>query len=94
MSKTNHRRGHTKKRFSLGMQTGGFVTFNGGRTTMDGRRINASASIASENSKSVRRDRAGAKKFIASRTRFYDRMACDKIVREGIEIHEEDRELI
>lgn len=85
MSKTNHRRGHVKKRYDLGQQTGGFVTFNGGRTTMNGKRINASSTIASENSKQVRRDRAGAKKFIASRTRFHDRMACDKIVREGLE---------
>ena len=87
MSKTNHRRGHVKKRYSLGQQTGrwGFVTFNGGRTTMDGKRINASSTVASENSKQVRRDRAGAKKFIASRTRFHDRMACDKIVREGLQ---------
>jgi len=85
MSKTNHRRGHDKKRYDLGRQTGGFITFSGSRTTMDGKCINASSTVASENSKQIRRDRAGAKKFISSRTRFHDRMACDKIVREGLQ---------
>jgi hypothetical protein len=83
MSKTNHRRGDKDDRFNVGQRTHCFDTFHGVSVTMDGRAINASSSIATENSKGVRRDKAGAKKFIASRTRFHNRMACDKIVREG-----------
>lgn len=85
MAKTNHGRNyHGKKHSRYGIGSGGFTTFHGKRETMDGKCINASSTAASGQKKAIRRDRAGAKKFLASRGRFYDRMACDRIVKEGL----------
>lgn len=81
MSNTNHRRNFHEAKFdSSGQRSGGFETFSGMRVTMDGRAINARATVAAEQKEAIRRDRAGAKKFISSRVRFYDRMACHAIV--------------
>lgn len=78
--KTNHRRGFIAKRFHNGQQSGGYVTFAGNRPTLDGKMINASSTLSSENSRSVARDRRGAKKFCNSRGRFHDRMGLQKII--------------
>lgn len=48
MSKTNHRRGFQDKKLAHGQRTGGYITFQGHRTTMDGQPINAFATVASE----------------------------------------------
>lgn len=81
MSKTNHRRGFVDTRFNDGQRTSGFVTFSGGRIALDGTDVAASSGVASGNSRSIARDKAGAKKFIASRGRFHDRMGLQKIVK-------------
>jgi hypothetical protein len=83
MSKTNHQRGFKANRFHNGQQSGGFITFNGrGETVVSGRAVGACSTLASENSRSVARDRAGAKKYVRSRTRFHEDAALKKLVRE------------
>jgi hypothetical protein len=82
--KTNHRRGFVARGDSYKCIAHGFVTFHGhGETTLSGRRVNASATLASENSRGVRRDRAGAKKFIHSRTRFHEDAALRLLIKNG-----------
>lgn len=83
MSKTNHRKGNVKKRYVLGQSDGRYRVFSNGRTSMDGTHVGAGSTASSEASRSIQRQRAGAKKFVQSRTRFRDRMSCDRIVREG-----------
>jgi hypothetical protein len=79
--KTNHRRGYVAPNFYNGQKKGGFVTWSGhGETTLSGKRVNACATHGSENSLQVRRDKAGAKKFVRSRTRFHEKAALKKIV--------------
>lgn len=78
--KTNHRRGYKAPNFKNGMRSSGYVTFQGHRDTIDGHRINAFSTVAMGNSESVRRDRAGAKKFIHSRARTRDKDYCSKLV--------------
>ena len=81
--KTNHRRGFVATRFHNGQKAHGFVTWSGkGETPLSGRGVNAHATVASENSRSVGRDKAGAKKFVRSRTRFHEDAALRKIVRD------------
>lgn len=80
MPKTNHQRGFADKRLTVGQRSCGFVTFSRvDRSAIDGVGIAASATVASENSRSIARDKAGAKKFINSRRRRSDRDAIRKI---------------
>jgi len=83
VSKTNHRRGNKSPRFCLGQKTcGRYVTWAGyGETVISGLRVNASAIVSSEAAKGVRRDKAGAKKFVRSRTRFHENAALQKLVK-------------
>lgn len=83
MSKTNHRRGFVANRFWMGQRTSAFGIFSNSRKTMTGERVCSGSTVAKESSRGIQRDRAGAKKFVHSRARFRDRMACQKIVREG-----------
>lgn len=82
--KTNHRRGFVAPRFQNGQKAHGFVTWSGkGETPLSGRGVNAHATLAPENSRDVARQKAGAKKFVRSRTRFHEDAALQKLVREG-----------
>jgi hypothetical protein len=84
--KTNHQRGFVEKYRKYGIGKGEFTTFSGhGETVLSGRRINATATVASENSTGVRRDKAGAKKFVHSRTRFHEDAALKRLVRDGFD---------
>lgn len=74
MSGHNHRRGGGRKDqpFNEGQRTSGYVIFSGhGETPLSGARINAYAvnGDATCGSRGVRRDKAGAKSFIHTRTR-------------------------
>lgn len=81
--KTNHRRGYVAPNFSNGQKSGGYVTWSGGgETPLSGRGINAHATVAGGSSKLVRRDKAGAKKFVRSRSRFHEDAALRKLVKE------------
>lgn len=81
--KTNHRRGYVAPNFQHGQKSGGFVTWHGsGETPVSGRAVGACATVASENSRSVARDKRGAKKFVRSRTRFHEDAALRKLVKE------------
>lgn len=81
MSKTNHRRGDQDNKFNLGRRTGGVSTFYGrGKTPLSDVNVAAGATVFSENAKGIRRDRAGAKKFVQSRTRFHEDAALKKLV--------------
>lgn len=73
MSHTNHRRQHTKTRYNLGQQKGGTQTFGGYSADISGARHSACSTVFGESSKLIRRDRAGAKKFVHSRRRRADR---------------------
>ena len=83
--KTNHRRGDKDKGFNLGQRTSGYYIFGNSRKTMDGDVVGAGSTMSAESSRGIQRARAGAKKFVHSRARFRDRMACAKIVREGLD---------
>jgi hypothetical protein len=67
--KTNHQRGFVARRFTYR----GYYTFWGKAEPLDGSIINAWATVASGRHQYVRRDRAGAKKFLHSRRRRHDR---------------------
>ena len=85
MSRVNHQRGTKDNRFWLGTRHGPrYYLFSNSRTTMDGKMIVASSTATKESSRGIQQDRAGAKKFVHSRARFHDRLACQKIVREGL----------
>lgn len=85
MSKVNHNRGFRANRFWLGQRRGPrYIVFGNGRATMEGEMVQAGSTASSESSRGVQRSRAGAKKFVHSRVRLRDHMACKKIVREGL----------
>lgn len=84
MSKTNYRRSFVANRFIMGQRTKGYYIFFNRRSTMEGEVVATGSSVARESSRGIQRDRAGAKKFVHSRVRFHDRMACGRIVREGL----------
>lgn len=78
--KTNHQRNFVEKYRQYGVGCGSFVTgMYKGETLLSGKPVNAIATLASQNSFGVRRDRAGAKKFVRSRTRFHENAALKKI---------------
>lgn len=79
MSKTNHGRGFSAPRFKVGQKTGGFIVFSGSQESIDGSMISANATVAPENSRSIARGKAGAKKYINSRRRRHDRDALAKM---------------
>lgn len=84
MSHTNHRRGDVKKRYYLGQQTGGFTIFSNRIVgPVSGESVAAHATVASESSKGVRRSRAGAKSFIATRFRRMEDQALNRNIRNG-----------
>lgn len=87
MSGHNHRRGGGFKdqKFDHGQRTSGYTTFSGhGETPLSGRKINASSvnGDATDGAKGVRKDRAGAKKFIHSRTRLHEGAALKRIAKD------------
>lgn len=91
MSKTNHQRGDKDNRFWLGQKRGpSYHIFSNSRKTMDGEWIGAGSTCTSESSRGVQRARAGAKKFVHSRTRFRDRMACHKLLRVDHTYHQDN----
>ena len=78
--KTNHNRGFQDPGSDI---AGGFTVFQGhGETPLSGKRVFACATRAGETERAIRRDRAGAKKFVHSRTRFHEDAALKKIVRD------------
>lgn len=80
--KTNHRRNFVEKFRKYGLGRSSFITGSyKGETPLSGRAINAIATLASENSTGVRRDRAGAKKFVRSRTRFHEKAALKELIK-------------
>jgi hypothetical protein len=80
MSKTNHARGFVDYRFNLGQRTSRYFTGSFKQTTIEGDTVVATSTVCSENSTGVRRDRAGAKKFVHSRRRRADRDFLKKMV--------------
>jgi len=83
MSGHNHRNGKGKDpKFNQGQRSSGYVTFHGrGKTPLSGKAISAGAvnGDATDGAKGVRKSRAGAKKFIHSRTRHHEDAALKKI---------------
>ena len=87
MSGHNHRRGsgYRDQKFDTGQRTSRYTTFSGhGETPLSGRRINAYSSNANatDGAKGVRKDKAGAKKFIHSRTRHHEGAALQRIAKD------------
>lgn len=84
MTKRNHRRNYTAPRFYDGQKSmSGFITWHGhGETVLSGKRVNASSSFAAESSRGVARDKAGAKKYVRSRTRYHEDAALARIIRD------------
>jgi hypothetical protein len=84
MSGHNHRRGggYRDPKFNQGQRTSSYQTFGAhADTPLSGQRISACAvnGDATDGSKGVRKSRAGAKKFIHSRTRHHEDAALIKI---------------
>lgn len=73
--KTNHRRNFKDKKFHIGQRKPSYLICAVGQTCLDGTRVGASATNgdATCGSRGVRRDKAGAKKFVHSRRRRRDR---------------------
>ncbi len=95
MSGHNHRRGsgYRDPKFSTGQRTSDYVVFHGhGETPLSGQRISATAHNGdhTDGAKGVRKDKAGAKKFIHSRTRFHEDAALRKIADDLMVNPEED----
>ena len=83
MSHTNHRRNHVKKRFHVGQTSPRFITGGGHYIVSDGSKyIGACGTIASENSRSVAKDKRGAKKYVRSRSRFHENALTKKLSKE------------
>ena len=84
MSGHNHRRGsgYRDPKFNTGQRSSGYTTFHGqGETPLSGRLVEAAANSGdhTDGAKGVRKSRAGAKKFIHSRTRHHEDAALIKI---------------
>lgn len=84
MSGHNHRRGsgYRDQKFNTGQRTSGYTTFyEQGETPLSGQKVSAGANNGNhtDGAKGVRKDRAGAKKFVRSRTRFHEDAALIKI---------------
>lgn len=73
MTKTNHARGFKDIKFTLGQRSHHPLYNSVKAKALDGDMIIACGDIFSENSKGIRRSRAGAKKFVHSRRRRKDR---------------------
>jgi len=77
--KTNHQRNFKDKRSSRAVFDK-YVVKSVRQTTVDGKVISASANSGDHccGKRGIRRDVAGAKKYVRSRTRFHNKMALRK----------------
>lgn len=87
MSGHNHRRGsgYRDRKFHVGQRCSGYIVFFGrGETPLSGKKISASSNCGdhTDGAKGVRKDRAGAKKFIHSRTRHHEDAALKRIAKD------------
>ena len=82
--KTNHRRNFKDKRSPRAVFDKYVVKFVR-QTTVDGKVISASATSGDHcnGKRGIRRDVAGAKKFVRSRVRFHNKMALRKEMKDG-----------
>lgn len=87
MSGHNHRRGsgYRDSKFYIGQRTCRYSTFFGlADTPLSGKAIRASShnNDHTDGAKGVRKDKAGAKKFIHSRTRHHEDAALKRIAKD------------
>lgn len=84
--KTNHQRRFKERKGPRADLERAYHTWSGtAQTPMSGRVIRASSTVAAEQKKAVRRDKAGAKKFVHSRERFHENAATRVAAKMGEE---------
>jgi len=81
--KTNHRRSFSDKRHSRAVFNE-YIVGNFSKIADDGKYISAGSTSGDHccGKRGIRRDKAGAKKYVNSRTRFHNKMALDRQINE------------